>query len=514
MANFDSTLFIEKGRVQMQLRTITSNCCGLLLAVSLAACGGGGGGGGGASVNAAASTNASGSTSSGGTSGGSTGGSSAGSTGGSSGSTGGGVSIPTSGCGANCLNGTALRAGAALAVKVAATGGASNGGRFVDGSGNTIKFLGFNLAGLEYTPIGGAATSTATEWGSQLGTSDGYPNFSYFGKWDANVIRIPLNEASWNANGSSGTCVDVKNYLGRGINASINPDPKGTYRHDVTQAVQAATAAGFYVILDLHWSAPSNFCPFDQDQMANTDNSVRFWQSVASLYKNYPNVMFELFNEPYMFVSSDSTLTNGTTASTYYAGGAGFSQYQAVNYSYGIAGWNQLITAIRGTGATNVLLIGTLGWSGDNRTWLANAPSDNAAPAGYTGTWTPQIAATWHTYPAGGWGSANYNVINNNGSLVNAKQIIAAGYPVLVTEFGDQNTTVSTAPFLSTWLPQFDAAGISYVGWAWSPPATVYNNPANQMIADPTGTPTSGMGQISYNHFTCFATSATPLACP
>ena len=409
-----------------------------------------------------------------------------------------------------------VRSGSALSVKVVATGGVNNGGRFVDGSGQTLKFTGFNLAGLEYAPIQGQATSTATDWGTQLGTSDGYPNFSYFSTWHANVVRIPLNEASWNANGSGGTCVDVMNFRGQGVNATINPDPKGTYRADVAQAVTAATAAGYYVILDLHWSAPSNYCPCDQDQMANTDNSVRFWQSVATAFKAYPNVMFELFNEPYAYGATDAQLTAGVASSTYYAGGSGGALYQPVAHSYQLAGWNTLISTIRATGASNVILVGTINWCADNTGWLTNVPSDTTAPAGYSGTWTPQIAAAWHTYPKYGatWGTAAYNVINNNGSLTAAQQIIAGGYPVIVTEFGDVNTSVTTSPFVTTWLHQFDTSGVSYVGWAWSPPASVYSNAANQLTANATGTPTNGFGQITYNHFLCYATAANPVACP
>jgi len=420
------------------------------------------------------------------------------------------------GCGTSCANGTQLRTGSALTVRVASTGGVNNGGRFVDGNGSTIKFMGFNLSALEYAPIGGlAAASGSTNWGNQLGTTDGRPNFSYFSTWDANVVRIPLNEASWNANGSSATCVDVKGYLGT-AGATVHPDPMGTYRADVMQAVTAAAAAGFYVILDLHWSAPSNFCPFDQDQMANSTNSVTFWTSVAQTFKAYPNVMFELFNEPYQWGATDAQLTAGNSAlSTYYAGGSGGALYQPYTYSYTTAGWNQMIAAVRGTGATNVILVGTVNWSGDNTTWLANVPKD-VTPAGYSGAWTPQIAATWHTYPAYGasFGTTAYNVISNNGSLTAAQQIVNAGYPVIVTEFGDANTTVTTAPFVSTWLKQFDAAGISYVGWAWSPPASVYANPANQMTLTATGTPTTGLGQITYNHYVCYATSSTPANCP
>ena len=87
-------------------------------------------------------------------------------------------------------------------------------------------------------------------------------------------MRLPLNEASW----LNYTCYDS----GTGASADIytptsggayTPDPQSVYQATLKQAVADATAAGLYVILDLHWGAPNNasgqpLCPIGQPGVA------------------------------------------------------------------------------------------------------------------------------------------------------------------------------------------------------------------------------------------------------
>lgn len=80
--------------------------------------------------------------------------------------------------------------------------------------------------------------------------------------WFMNAVRIPLNETSWNANDSSVvTCTYTSS---SGATSTISPDPAGNYRTTLDTAVSDATAAGLYVILDLHWSAPGSYCAQSQ----------------------------------------------------------------------------------------------------------------------------------------------------------------------------------------------------------------------------------------------------------
>ena len=60
------------------------------------------------------------------------------------------------------------------------------------------------------------------------------------------------------------------------------------------QVVTSFTSAGILVVMDLHW----NFRSLSQTSMALADNSVEFWESIATKYGGNPLVFYELYNEP------------------------------------------------------------------------------------------------------------------------------------------------------------------------------------------------------------------------
>jgi hypothetical protein len=138
------------------------------------------------------------------------------------------------------------------------------------------------VAGLESGIIFGAGN---TYWSSS--GFNGRPDFTKLAAWKLNVVRLPVNEDSWLGNSVTGMAGNVITLNGP------------AYQAEVAATVKAANAAGLYVILDLHWSAPANFIGNVQNPMADADNSVAFWTSVANAFMNNPAVIFELFNEPY-----------------------------------------------------------------------------------------------------------------------------------------------------------------------------------------------------------------------
>ena len=88
--------------------------------------------------------------------------------------------------------------------------------------------------------------------------------------------------------------------------------------------------------------------------MADT-NSVTFWRQVAKLFASDANVMFELYNEPFMGEGSptDADWNTWQNGGSYDAtgnpqGGAYKGVFQAV-------GMQQLYDATRGTGARQIL---------------------------------------------------------------------------------------------------------------------------------------------------------------
>ncbi|MDP8986236.1 MAG: cellulase family glycosylhydrolase, partial [Pseudomonadota bacterium] len=261
-----------------------------------------------------------------------------------------------------------------------------SGNHFVDGSGKTVQLRGANLSGLEFVAVQG--WDSANPWGSQTGTAT--PDWNAIKSWHINVVRLPLNEASW----LGYQCVDA-------TGAARDPDPGHNYQSTVKQTVASATAAGIYVILDLHLTAPKNFCPLAQNPMADADNSLSFWKSIAGTFKSYPNVLFELFNEPYVYWLETpgtewQTAMQGGNITQYVTGGTPYAKA----YTWKVAGMQQMLDTVRATGATNPVLIAGVKWAGDLSQWLANKPKDSLN----------QIAAVWHAYPAYGttFGTAAY----------------------------------------------------------------------------------------------------------
>ncbi len=430
----------------------------------------------------------------------------------------------------------ALAAGA-IPTSFNAAGAATDSGRsgppvvrvrgnlLVDGSGNTLQLRGANYSGYEAACILGYCGSDAS--GAQAGQPKG-PKLTQLTRWHINAIRFPLNEASW---------LGLTTYDATG--ASRKADLTGNYQTQILNQVKAATEAGLYVILDLHWngpnvnipgqSVPQPVTPFEssvQQPMADADHSIEFWTSLATMFKGYPNVLLELFNEPYMdFATGDpwtcwlsgctqtqvmtgnlsalsSPVPGGRTVASFYGLPDAHGNKSAWRYTYNwrSAGMQQMLDAVRTAGATNVVLVGGIGWAAEMSGWLAHAPTDPLK----------QMAAVWHAYPKcktigdscatiPAWGTAEYGYV----------QAIAAQYPVVITETGDHiSTTTATPPFVSVVLPWADRYGISYLGWTWD----LWGAPDDVLIKDAGGSPTPEFGQYFHDHLACRA--AGNATCP
>lgn len=390
------------------------------------------------------------------------------------------------------------------------------GNQFVNAQGKPVQLRGVNLSGMEFVAVQGWDPSDPT--GGGFGQPNN-PEWAAISSWKANAVRIPLNEDSWLAL----TCTDIDGN-------TKNADPGANYKSALANLVQGANAAGLYVILDLHWAAPGTLCPEDQGEMADADHSLAFWTSIANTYKNNPAVIFELFNEPF-FGTSDFT----GNAWSYMMSGTGGSftgipeagpgtgpnsaqlanpYYEDVQVNWNIASYQAMLNAVRATGATNVVLVGTMQYSQDLSQWLAYKPTDPLN----------QMAAAWHPYPTFGqtWenpctGSDDYCVPNFAPAIFTEVQgILAAGIPVIATETGDQDTSGTVgAPLVATVTAFADAPGsastssepeatwpavsglppVSVLGWTWD----VWSDSNNVLIQNVGGTPTPGYGQFYQN---------------
>jgi hypothetical protein len=96
-----------------------------------------------------------------------------------------------------------------------------------------------------------------------------------------------------------------------------------------------------------------------------------------------------------------------------------------------------LIDAVRGTGATNVILTSPIGWAGEIQTWLSSMPSDPAH----------QLAVAWHVY---GYKKGTAPPL----------AVLDAGYPIVITE-----TYGLGAVGGYQWAA---SQNIGYLWWGWS----------------------------------------------
>lgn len=293
------------------------------------------------------------------------------------------------------------------------------GAKLVD-KGATVRLLGVNHSGAEYACVQGYAI---TEGPDASTVADAMLT------WKVNTVRMPVNEQCW---------------LGiNGINPSYSGDP---YRTAITAYVKALRDKGLYVIFDLHWAAPSTSQPKGQLPMADKDHALDFWKSAAATFKDDPGVLFDVFNEPFIDTSNASTsdawdcLQHGCSIKAFATGGDSYPSYTS-------AGTQDLVDAIRSTGATNVIMIPGLAWTNDLSGWLTHKPTDS----------TGNLVALLHLY--------NFNSCSGTGCWNTNYDPIAKSVPLVTGELGENDCGHGFIDGYMTWA---DARGISYNGWTWN----------------------------------------------
>jgi hypothetical protein len=307
--------------------------------------------------------------------------------------------------------------GAVPTVEAAAPSGLrASGNRIVDGSGQTVRLRGVNYSGTEYACIQG--------WGIFDGPSD-LASAQAIASWRTNAVRLPLNEDCW-----------------LGINGAATAYSGANYQNAIKQYVALLTQNGLVPVLELHWSAPGTQKATGQSPMPDRDHTPAFWTSVATTFKGNTAVIFDLFNEPYPDGNSD-------TAEAWRCWRDGGT---CRGFSYQAAGMQELVTAVRGTGATNLIMLSGIQYANSATHWLEYKPTD---PLG-------NLAASVHVYPNG-------NICGSVTCYDAQYKPVAAAVPLVAGEFGESYDdsvcgTTKTAVLLD-WLDANGAAG--YLAWVW-----------------------------------------------
>lgn len=185
----------------------------------------------------------------------------------------------------------------------------TEGNQLVNGSGEAVRLLGLNIPYMT--------------WSDQNETKVMEVLDISLDEWDSNAIRLGVTPELW---------------FGKKAES---------YRKTADRLIEKVAALGKYVILDNH----SFYLP--------DANDIRFWQDAAARYKDHPNVLFELFNEP-----------AGCTWQQYYQGGhltyKGKNDWgEEVDITIKACGMIELLKAVRGTGAKNVCILPGINWSFD-----------------------------------------------------------------------------------------------------------------------------------------------------
>src|SRR5213082_1738589 len=303
------------------------------------------------------------------------------------------------------------------------------GNRLVDSAGRPLRLRGVNRSGAEY--------ACAQGWGIFDGPSDS-ASVSAIAAWRANVVRLPLNETCW-----------------LGINGVTPAYAGANYQQAIAGYVARLNRAGLVVILDLHWTAADTAKALAQAPMPNRDHTPEFWRQVATAYGHNNAVVFDLFNEPF----PDSNTDSPEAWRCWRDGGT------CRGMSFQAAGMQELVDAVRGTGATNVIIVGGVQYAAGLSHWLANKPSDPLN----------NLAASWHIY--------NFSWCNTVACWDADAAPVAQQVPLVLGELGQNDGGSAFVTALMDWM---DARQGSYLAWVWDVWRTW-----SDLIATYDGTPTA-----------------------
>lgn len=297
-----------------------------------------------------------------------------------------------------------------------------NGRQILDNKNRPVLLRGVNCASLEWSSNGeGHILQTV-----RVAVED----------WKANHIRLPLSQDRW---------------FGK---APEQSDQGKSYRDLVRKIVDWSTSHGCYVMLDMHWNNAGEWGQnIGQHQMPDM-NTVEFWKSCASAYKNNPGVWFDLYNEPHDV--SWEVWRNGGTVEETTGPGARQGKFKAVTYQS--PGMQGLLEAVRSVGARNLIVAGGLDWAYDlSRMLNGYQLKDSKDGQG--------VIYACHDYPFKG---------DTIEKFLTKLDAALPTIPVIVSEFGAEVKGAKAdepSPWIERMLKEWDTRKCHWTAWDLHPGA-------------------------------------------
>jgi hypothetical protein len=189
--------------------------------------------------------------------------------------------------------------------------------------------------------------------------------------------------------------------------------------------------------------------------MPNRDHTPEFWRQVGAAYGHNNAVIFDLFNEPF----PDSNADTPEAWRCWRDGGT------CRGMSFQAAGMQELVNTVRGTGATNVIMLGGVQYAATLSQWVAHEPTDPSS----------NLAASWHIY--------NFSWCHVQSCWDSEAAPVAQRVPLVLGELGQNDRGRTFVDSLMNWM---DARSGSYLAWTWNVWGSVWD-----LIQSYDGTPTA-----------------------
>jgi hypothetical protein len=345
--------------------------------------------------------------------------------------------------------------------------------RLVNGAGRAVQLRGINRAVFESActqPFGEIADGPTDQ-----------ASINAMLAWHINAVRVTINEDCW-----------------LGVNGTPMSGTAAGYRQAVLSYISLLRRNGLYVIPTVAVYAPGTTLADAIDTLPDASHMPALWQSLAAALKSDHGIIIDPVGEVGIATWWDahpnppgewSCWLNGCVVDgNPFAGDPAYAQeprFQTV-------GMQSLLATIRGTGATQPVVVGGLDYNADLSQLLSHLPSDPQH----------QLIASTHVYDfAEGSGI--------DAIFTSTLEPIAKQIPVILGELGEQHCDSATASYTQHVLSLIDGEAakgnlFGVLPWTWNAgggwqcPTGAYGEGGPLLIRNYGGTPTV-MGSVYRN---------------